>query len=149
MRTQTQFNRRSLFVIASLLIALFTAQPSSAQSTADKAAVIKLYQSLGYTLFDSYDFTLAHGQTKHLDRYFSSSYEYAIVLLPVSWGVTDADMAIYDEDGTTYDSDKDYSETALLSLSLWYSRQMRIEVTNVFSDSWWDEDDFTLLIFGK
>ncbi len=131
----------SLFVIAIAVTSSF------AQNT--EREVQRLMEDEGYTLSISKYAYLSEGEVYSYWKTFYSGNDYVIVAFPEDDGVYDADLYLYDDDGSEYDKATTDDNVEVIEFSCYTTRDMKILIKNYDSYSSSSSYEIKFMVFYK
>lgn len=113
------------------------------------ARVLTMLKANGYTISQEKYSTLEEGESAYGYKEFFAGNDYKIVAISNDANVTDIDLFVYDEDESDYTSDTKASEVAIVNFHPLSTREMRIEIKNVSSDTPDDESTCRYVVAYK
>lgn len=133
-----------------LLLSLFiVALATVAFSQNTEREVQELMENEGYTLSISKYAYLSEGETYSNWKTFYSGNDYVIVCFPEDDGVNDADLYLYDDDGSLYDKATTDDNVEVIEFSCYTTREMKIVIKNYDSYSSYSSYEIKFMVFYK
>lgn len=131
-----------------LLLSLFIvalATVSFSQNT--EREIQNLMENEGYSLSISKYAYLSEGETYSYWKTFYSGNDYVIVCFPEDDGVNDADLYLYDDDGSLYDDATTDDNVEVIEFSCYTTRDMKIVMKNYDSYSSYSSYEIKFMVF--
>lgn len=133
-----------------LLLSLFIVGLATvAFSQSVESEVQQIMEDEGYTLSISKYAYLSEGETYSHWKTFYEGNDYIIVCFPEDDGVDDADLYLYDDDGSLYDKATTDDNVEVIEFTCYTTREMKIMIKNYDSYSSYSSYEIKFMVFYK